>query len=182
MGEKYSQILETLEKLKSLAPEPYNNFNDIDTFLHIIAAEPEGEDALRRIIKEVRVAEQFEISEKTLQELLEKTLTKLLPGFSIYEDEESRGVEYPTSVGRIDVLAINEKDKEMLVIELKSGIASTDALKILSYMQWVEENLAEGRKVKGLIIALDMDDKLKYALRRIPDVQFKKFRIDIKLE
>jgi hypothetical protein len=128
MGEKYSQILETLEKLKSLAPEPYNNFNDIDTFLHTIAAEPEGEDALRRIIK---VAEQFEISEKTLQELLEKTLTKLLPGFSIYEDEESRGVEYPTSVGRIDVLAINEKDKEMLVIELKSGIASTDALTYL---------------------------------------------------
>jgi len=80
------------------------------------------------------------------------------------------------------VLAINEKEKEILIIELKSGIASIDALKILSYMQWVEENLAEGRRVKGLIIAQDMDDKLKYALRRIPDVQFKKFRMDIKLE
>jgi RecB family endonuclease NucS len=109
-----------------------------------------------------------------LQDILERNLTKLLLGFSIYEDEESRGVEYPTSVGRIDVLAINEKDKEMLVIELKSGIASIDALKILSYMQWVEENLAEGRKVKGLIIAQDIDDKLKFALSRIPDVQFKK--------
>jgi hypothetical protein len=89
MGEKYSQILETLEKLKSLAPEPYNNFNDIDTFLHIIVAEPEGENALRRIIEEAKIAEQFEISEETLQELLERNLTKLLPGFSIYEDEES---------------------------------------------------------------------------------------------
>jgi RecB family endonuclease NucS len=106
----------------------------------------------------------------------------LLPGFSIYEDEESRGVEYPTSIGRIDVLAINEKDKEILVIELKSGIASTDALKILSYMQWVEENLAEGRKVKGLIIAQDLDDKLKYALRRIPDVQSKNLRWILSLD
>jgi hypothetical protein len=39
-------------------------------------------------------------------------------------------------------------------MELKSGITSINVLKILSYMQWVEENLAEGRKVKGLIIAL----------------------------
>jgi len=61
----------------------------------------------------------------------------------------------------------------MLVIELKSGIASIDALKILSYMQWVEDNLAEGKKVKGLIIAQEIDDKLKYALKRIPDVGFK---------
>jgi hypothetical protein len=43
-------------------------------------------------------------------------------------------------------------------------------------MHWVEENLAEGRRVKGLIIAQDLDDKLKYALRRIPNGQFKKFR------
>jgi hypothetical protein len=33
------------------------------------------------------------------------------------------------------VLAINEKDKEMLVIKLKVDVASTDALKILNYMQ-----------------------------------------------
>jgi RecB family endonuclease NucS len=111
MGEKYSQILETLEKLKSLAPEPYKNFNDIDTFLHIIVAEEEGENALRRIIEEAKIAEQFEISEKTLQELLERNLTKLLPEFSIYENEENCGVEYPISVGKIDMLAINKKIK-----------------------------------------------------------------------
>jgi len=67
-------------------------------------------------------------------------------------------------------------------MELKSGIASIDALKILSYMQWVEDNLAEGKKVKGLIIAQEIDDKLKYALKRIPDVEFKKYGIDFKLE
>ena len=182
MGEKYSQILETLEKLKFVAPEPYNNFNDIDTFLHIIVAEEEGENALRRIIERevLEVSKQFEITEKALREILERNLTRLLPGFSVYEDEENRGIEYPTSVGRIDMLAI--KDKEMLVIELKSGIASIDALKILSYMQWVEDNLAEGKKVKGLIIAQEIDDKLKYALKRIPDVEFKKYGIDFKLE
>jgi hypothetical protein len=38
----------------------------------------------------------------------------------------------------------------MMVIELKGSITLTDALKILSYMQWVEDNLAEGKKVKGL--------------------------------
>jgi hypothetical protein len=84
MGEKYSQILETLEKLKSLTPEPYNNFNDIDTFLHIIVDESEGENALRRIIEEVKIVEQFEISEKTLQELLERNLTKLERLFNLF--------------------------------------------------------------------------------------------------
>jgi len=38
----------------------------------------------------------------------------------------------------------------MMFIELKGSITSTDALKILSYMQRVEDNLAEGKKVKGL--------------------------------
>jgi len=41
-------------------------------------------------------------------------------------------------------------------------------------MQWVEDNLAENKKVKGLIIAQDIDEKLKYALKRFPDVEFKK--------
>jgi hypothetical protein len=33
-------------------------------------------------------------------------------------------------------------------------------------MQWVEDNLAENKKVKGLIIAQDIDEKLKYGLKR----------------
>jgi predicted DNA-binding antitoxin AbrB/MazE fold protein len=49
-------------------------------------------------------------------------------------------------------------------------------------MQWVEDNLKEGKKVKSLIITQDIDDKLKYVLKRISDVEFKKFWIDIKLE
>jgi predicted DNA-binding antitoxin AbrB/MazE fold protein len=40
-------------------------------------------------------------------------------------------------------------------------------------MQWVKENLAEGKKVKGLIIAQGINDKLKHALKRISDVEFK---------
>lgn len=81
-----------------------------------------------------------------ISELISLILSYSLQITSRHEDEEGKGIEYPTGVGRIDILAIDEKEEEMLVIELKGGIASHDAIsQVLGYMQWVEENIARAR-------------------------------------
>jgi len=101
----------------------------------------------------------------------------------IEEGEPDSGYEYPTSIGRIDLLAKRRVGKEYMVIELKRGQTSDDTVgQILRYMGWVEAELLEaGETVKGLIIAQQADEKLRYALRRLPDVDLMLYRVDFHL-
>jgi RecB family endonuclease NucS len=70
-----------------------------------------------------------------------------------------------------------------VVVELKRGMASDDALaQVLRYIGWVKENLANGRNVRGLILAEGKDEKLKYALKSVSDVKVLRFKISIQIE
>ncbi len=76
-------------------------------------------------------------------------------------------------MGRIDLLALSRrKGTRWLVVELKRDQTSGSTVgKVLRYMGWVKENLAqEGHMVEGLIIAHEADDKLHYVLKTVPDV------------
>ena len=79
----------------------------------------------------------------------------------LYEDNELVGQQYPTDTGSIDLLAISKDKKELLVIELKKGRASDAVVgQIQRYMGYILEEIAEeGQTVKGLIIALEDDNK-----------------------
>lgn len=70
--------------------------------------------------------------------------------------------EYDTrEAGRIDLLC-KDKSGHHVVIELKKGRAGHEVVgQILKYMGWVRENL--GKKVRGIIIVNEPDDKLRYA-------------------
>jgi RecB family endonuclease NucS len=70
-----------------------------------------------------------------------------------------------------------------VVVELKRGMASDNALaQVLIYIGWVKENLAKGRNVRGLILAEGKDEKLKYALKSVSDVEVLRFKISIQIE
>lgn len=85
------------------------------------------------------------------------------------------GRQYLTSVGFIDILC-KDKDENLVVLELKKGIGSFEVVgQILKYMAWVHENLAEGKQVRGFIIAKTYDEQLEYAVRG------SKFPIEIKI-
>jgi len=75
------------------------------------------------------------------------------------------GRQFSTAVGPIDLLAINENKNEYVVIELKKS-KSTDKVygQCSRYMGWVRTNLAaKGAKVHGVIVAPEIDKKLKAA-------------------
>jgi restriction system protein len=70
-----------------------------------------------------------------------------------------------------------------LVVELKRGRASDVVVgQVLRYMGYVQQELAEeGQTVKGVIIALEDDQRLRYALAVSPDIKFFRYKINFQL-
>lgn len=83
------------------------------------------------------------------------------------EIEGQSGRQFPAGAWRIDFLCREKSKNDLVVIELKRGKTSdSTAGQISRYMAWVEENIAKpGQKVYGIIIAQDVDDALKYAVK-----------------
>ena len=83
----------------------------------------------------------------------------------------------------MDILAISKDKKTLLVVELKRGRASDHVVgQILRYMSYVQEMLCdEGQSVKGAIIALEDDKKLRRAISMVNGVSFFRYKISFKL-
>lgn len=124
--------------------------------------------------------------EKHLEEFLVQNWkhTELGKKYKIYEEDgEMIGKQYQTDVGPIDVLAISKDGKTFLVVELKRGRVSDVVVgQVLRYMGYVKEELAEpNQDVRGVIIALEEDLKIKRALSMTPNIDFYKYQISFKL-
>jgi len=104
--------------------------------------------------------------------------------YDIYEEEgECVGQQYPTDTGPIDILAVSKDKKQLLVIELKKGRASDVVMgQVLRYMGYVQGELAEsGQTVRGIIIALEDDQRIRRALAVVPSVVFYRYQVTCKL-
>lgn len=110
--------------------------------------------------------------------------TELGKKYDIFsEDGELSGQQYQTDTGPIDILAISKDKSELLVVELKKGRASDSVVgQIQRYMGYVVEELAdEGQKVRGIIIALDDDMRIKRALSVAQNIEFFRYQVSFKL-
>jgi restriction system protein len=126
-----------------------------------------------------------------LEEHLEAFLVKnwektpLAKDFAIFEEEgEQVGQQYSTDAGIIDILAVSRDKKRILIIELKRGRVSDVVVgQVLRYMGYVREQIAEpNQTVEGVIIGLEDDQKLKWAISSVPAISFYRYKIDFKLE
>lgn len=90
----------------------------------------------------------------------------------IEEDGELKSQQYKTKIGEIDILVKEKKTGVYVVIELKRGQSSdTTVGQLLRYMGWVEEHLSNGKPCKGIIIAGYFDEKLSYAIKKVPYIE-----------
>ena len=104
--------------------------------------------------------------------------------YDIYEEDgQQLGKQYPTDTGFMDILAISKDKKELLVVELKKGRASDNVVgQIQRYMGFALEELAEnGQTVKGVIIALEDDNRIRRALAVAPNIEFYRYQVSFKL-
>lgn len=103
--------------------------------------------------------------------------------YDIYREGEAFGQQYPTDTGNIDILALSKDKRTLLVIELKRGRASDVVVgQVLRYMGFVKDELAEAnQQVKGVIIAMEDDQRLKRALSAAPNVEYYRYEVSFKL-
>ena len=124
--------------------------------------------------------------EKHLEDFLVRNWkqTELGKEYDIYEEDgEKVGQQFPTDTGPVDILAVSKDKKTLLVIELKKGRASDVVVgQTLRYMGYVQEELADtGQIVKGIIIALEDDQRIRRALAMAPNITFYRYQVSFKL-
>ena len=139
---------------------------DTDTEVHVIfPAEDEEEDAATPSA----FALEHHLRDFIVKKIKEDNIDFNGRRLKLYQTPDGRdGTEYPTDTGRIDILAVSADDdnKEYFVIELKLSRGSYQAIgQLMSYMSWVKDKIAVGKKVNGIIVAQSIDDRLKRSAR-----------------
>lgn len=165
----------------------------IGTVSNISAYRDEIEKLVRSVAAPAIVATDPEIEdpaefalEKHLEDFLVENWgrTEFGHNYDIFEEDgEKVGQQYPTDTGPIDILAISKDKRELLVVELKKGRASDVVVgQVLRYIGYARQELAEnGQTVKGVIIALEDDQRLRRALAAAPDIAFYRYQVSFKL-
>lgn len=119
--------------------------------------------------------------EKHLEDFLVAnwSYTPLGRSHDIYQEDDNFGQQFPTDTGPIDILAVSKDKQELLVVELKKGRASDSVVgQIQRYMGYIAEEIAEDHQsVRGIIIALEDDLRIKRALRVAPNIEFYRYEI-----
>lgn len=121
-------------------------------------------------------------AEAHLRDYLVQHLEHLEPGLQLFVDEDGNdGVEYRTPIGRMDILAV-DRNGGFVVIELKVS-RGPDAVvgQVLRYKNWVRQHLAHGKRVRGIIIAQQISDKICYAIASDPDISAKQYELSLRL-
>lgn len=99
----------------------------------------------------------------------------------ITEEGEIISQQYKTDIGAIDILAIDKKTRNYVVIELKKNQTSDDTIgQLARYMGWIK-NTKKDDGVKGIIIAGSYDKKLDYALKIMKNIEVYLYEVDFKL-
>jgi restriction system protein len=145
-----------------------------NTLPELIATDPDVEDASVFAL------------EKHLEDFLVENWasTELGKNYDILTDDgEPVGQQYPTDTGRIDILAISKDRKELLVVELKKGRASDVVVgQTQRYMGYLMDAYPEpGMVVRGCIVALEDDLKIRRALRAASNIDFYRYQVSFKL-
>lgn len=111
--------------------------------------------------------------------------TELGRDWRIYESDgdELAGNQYPTDIGRIDVLAKHKREPRWLVVELKREQTSDQTVgQATRYMGWVKANLAKaGDSVEAILIGRSADPKAAYAASVVPHIRLMRYEVSFRL-
>ena len=118
-----------------------------------------------------------------LESHLRDYLAKNLSTLTIHgKNLELVSTEYPTEVGPIDILA-KDNEGNFYVFELKLSKGVDKALgQILRYMGWIKKEESNGKSVSGIIVAEKIDDKLKYAIQAVNNVDLFEYEVNFTLK
>lgn len=101
----------------------------------------------------------------------------------LYVDPTGRdGIEFPTPVGPIDILAVDDSGA-FFVFELKPARSPDHAIgQLTRYMGWVRQTVGKDREVNGVIVAKEIGDGLRYAVSVVPNVSLFEYEVEFHLK
>lgn len=157
-------------------PERVKDFVvEVNRIKNIIAEK--GSEIFEETVEEEIKEMEFSLTvERDIQNYLANNLENLEKDLKLHQ------TEYLTDTGRIDILAI-DKNSDFVVIEVKAGIADIPTFgQISSYMGAVQKELGKGKRVRGIIVASEFDEKLKVAILTNPSISLKKYKVNFQFE
>jgi endonuclease len=100
----------------------------------------------------------------------------------LYVDPTGRdGIEYPTAVGPIDILAIDDLGA-FSVFELKRAKSPDRAIgQLARYMGWIKDTIGKDSEVHGVIVAKTIGQSLRYAVKVMPNVSLFEYQVEFHL-
>jgi hypothetical protein len=112
--------------------------------------------------------------EYQLRDFLASNLSTISIGekrLRVFVDATGReGVEFPSAVGPIDILAVDDKGS-FFVFELKRANSPDRAIgQLARYMGWVQQTIGKDREVIGVVVAKAISENLRYAASIMPKV------------
>ena len=101
----------------------------------------------------------------------------------LYVDPSGRdGIEYPTAVGPMDILAIDDSGA-FYIFELKRARSPDHAIgQLARYMGWTRQTIGKNTEVFGIIVAKEIGDKLRYAISAVPNVTLFEYAVEFHLK
>jgi len=135
----------------------------------------------------VQGGESFALERQLEEFLLENwDRTPLAKEWTIFKtpDDPEAGNQFPTDVGRIDILAVHREQPRFLIVELKRNQSTDQTVgQALRYVGWVKKHLAkEGQSVEALIIAHQAEKDAQYALSTLPNVSMMTYEVEFRLK
>lgn len=135
-------------------------------------------EPIKKDIIEERLTRQIgntAILEANLENLLVENVESIEPGLKLV------GRQFDTrEVGRLDLLC-EDKDGDLVVVELKRGAASPSIIyQTQRYMGWIMDHMAKpDQKVRGMIVVASKDTALEYAAKANPMMKVKTFTVSV---
>jgi hypothetical protein len=119
--------------------------------------------------------------EAHLRDFLARNLDRIETGLRLYASADRNGIEFPVDGGRIDLLAIDQSGK-YVVIELKLSQGRNKTLgQLLYYMGWIDQHMGQS-PCRGFIIASEITGDLSVAVARVPGVSLARYRMSFSIE
>lgn len=111
--------------------------------------------------------------ERDLESHLVRSLGNIEPGLEFVARQVS------IDVGRVDILA-RDVAGATVVLELKVGEATDASVgQIARYLGWYAR---DGQQVRGILIAADFPERIRYAASAIPNLRLRRFQVRFDFE
>jgi hypothetical protein len=140
---------------------------------------PVVEQPAARAVEEPKIKNLFRLIDSDVVESLKRILPSLgLKRFNV----ENFPAEYNAGYGGTVILCRDARNNDLVVVDFNRGDAPTDTLiRILRYMSWVRQNLADKSEVRGIILTESANAALSDIVKEVPNVDLRCYRIGIEL-